>query len=115
MTTLQALTTALLLSRSAADVRGARPEDDARGRRLRRNIFASAEPAVSGGDASDEEVVGKATRIIGGSRAESTRYPYSVSLQDRIGHYCGGSLIAPNIILTGKRCCVADDVLARRQ
>ena len=37
------------------------------------------------------------TRVIGGTNAEDGRYNYAVSLQDSYGHYCGGSLIAPNV------------------
>ena len=37
------------------------------------------------------------TRVIGGTTAEDGRYNYAVSLQDAYGHYCGGSLIAPNV------------------
>ena len=37
------------------------------------------------------------TRVIGGTTAEDGRYNYAVSLQDSYGHYCGGSLIAPNV------------------
>lgn len=43
-------------------------------------------------------------RIIGGSPANSGRYRYSVSLQDRIGHFCGGSLIAPDTVLSAAHC-----------
>ncbi|EJK54546.1 hypothetical protein THAOC_25819 [Thalassiosira oceanica] len=35
----------------------------------------------------------KEDRIIGGSRAEKDRYPYTVSMQDG-SHFCGGSLIS---------------------
>jgi len=44
------------------------------------------------------------TRIIGGSEATEDRYSYAVSLQDRIGHFCGGSLIAKDVILTAAHC-----------
>jgi len=44
------------------------------------------------------------TRIIGGTEAYEDRFYYSVSLQDDIGHFCGGSLIAKDIILTAAHC-----------
>jgi len=43
-------------------------------------------------------------KIIGGSDAPDDRYPYMVSLQDPYSfetHICGGSLIAPDIVLSG--------------
>lgn len=43
-------------------------------------------------------------RIIGGSEAAKNRYPYSVSLQDWGGHFCGGSLIARDCVLTAAHC-----------
>jgi len=39
-------------------------------------------------------------RIIGGQVASTQKYKYSVSLQDSIGHFCGGSLICPDVVLT---------------
>lgn len=44
------------------------------------------------------------TRIIGGSEANSGRFPYAISIQDGIGHFCGGSLIAPDMVLTAAHC-----------
>jgi trypsin len=44
------------------------------------------------------------TRIIGGSQTDSKRHPYAVSIQDSIGHFCGGSLIAADMILTAAHC-----------
>ncbi|KAL7523848.1 hypothetical protein ACHAXR_001002, partial [Thalassiosira sp. AJA248-18] len=44
------------------------------------------------------------TRIIGGNEANEDRYSYAVSLQDYIGHFCGGSLIAKDVILTAAHC-----------
>ncbi len=41
-------------------------------------------------------------RIIGGIGAEG-RYPYSVSMRNSGGHYCGGSLIARDVVLTAGR------------
>jgi len=46
----------------------------------------------------------KSDRIIGGetvtSIGEEDRYPYSVSMQDGQGHFCGGSMIAADVVLT---------------
>ncbi len=44
------------------------------------------------------------SRIIGGTEAERNKYTFPVSLQDRIGHFCGGSLIARNAVLTAAHC-----------
>lgn len=44
------------------------------------------------------------TRIIGGSEANEGRYSFAVSMQDRIGHFCGGSLIAPDVVLSAAHC-----------
>jgi secreted trypsin-like serine protease len=40
------------------------------------------------------------TRIIGGSTVSIDRYSYAVSLQDNWGHFCGGALIAKDVVLT---------------
>jgi trypsin len=45
-----------------------------------------------------------ADRIIGGTQAVDGRYPYAVSLRDNLGHFCGGSLIAPNVVLSAAHC-----------
>ncbi|KAL7462188.1 hypothetical protein ACHAXS_002576 [Conticribra weissflogii] len=47
--------------------------------------------------------------IIGGVEAEKGRYPYTVSIRepwdgDYAPHFCGGSLIAPDIVLTAGHC-----------
>ena len=44
------------------------------------------------------------TRIIGGSEPDVGRYSYAVSLQDDLGHFCGGSLIAKDVVLTAAHC-----------
>jgi len=44
------------------------------------------------------------TRIIGGNQASKGRYSYAVSLQDGIGHFCGGTLIATDVVLTAAHC-----------
>ena len=43
-------------------------------------------------------------RIIGGTEAKERRYSYTVSLQDKYGHFCGGSLIAKDVVLTAAHC-----------
>jgi hypothetical protein len=44
------------------------------------------------------------SRIIGGTETERNKYTFPVSLQDQIGHFCGGSLITRNAILTAAHC-----------
>mmetsp|Transcript_8798 Transcript_8798/g.18606 ORF Transcript_8798/g.18606 Transcript_8798/m.18606 type:complete len:421 (+) Transcript_8798:343-1605(+) len=45
------------------------------------------------------------TRIIGGRSAEPDSFPYVVSIQNTIsGHYCGGSLIGRDVVLTAAHC-----------
>lgn len=44
------------------------------------------------------------TRIIGGTQATEDRFAYAVSIQDDIGHFCGGSLIAKDVVLTAAHC-----------
>ena len=38
--------------------------------------------------------------VIGGGEAEKGRHPYIVSLQNDLEHFCGASLIAPDVVLT---------------
>lgn len=50
-------------------------------------------------------VLGPQARIIGGTDTERGRYPYFVSLIDVNGrHTCGGSLVAPDVVLTAAHC-----------
>eukprot|EP00986_Skeletonema_menzelii_P004434 scaffold1493_cov147-Skeletonema_menzelii.AAC.7 len=44
------------------------------------------------------------TRIINGIEATPSRYPYIASLQVGGHHFCGGSIIAPDIVLTAGHC-----------
>lgn len=43
------------------------------------------------------------SRIIGGTESEPD-HTYIASLQDDIGHFCGGSLIAPDVVLSAAHC-----------
>lgn len=44
------------------------------------------------------------SRIINGARAPINRYQYSVSLQFFGEHFCGASLIAPDLVLSAAHC-----------
>ena len=51
-------------------------------------------------------------KIIGGQRTSNQNHPWQVSLQRSFtGHFCGGSLIQENIVLTAAHC--VDDIKAR--
>ncbi|KAL4419228.1 hypothetical protein ABPG77_010670 [Micractinium sp. CCAP 211/92] len=44
-------------------------------------------------------------RIVGGTAAPTNRYPYFASLRDSSGnHFCGATLIAPNVLVTAAHC-----------
>jgi trypsin len=66
---------------------------------------------LRGGEAENEshERVFK-ERIIGGFQTPMERYPYTVSLQSTgiDGHFCGGSLIAPDVVLSAAHCAGGD-------
>ena len=52
-----------------------------------------------------------ANHIIGGTEVREDRYPYMVSLQTILGgHWCGGSLIARDVVLTAAHCPGVDHV-----
>lgn len=55
-------------------------------------------------DQPDEPAPRPESRIIGGTPASQNEYPFAVSLQDKIGHFCGGSLIARDVVLSAAHC-----------
>ncbi len=65
-------------------------------------ISAFAE-TIRGGQNPDRDL---SPRIIGGDDTPVGRYPYVVSLQDDLSHFCGGSLIAPDVVLTAAHCSI---------
>ena len=85
---------------------GAISSDDIKSQSITHHVNSAIEEAIEGVEEDnlfEQEVsnqLKKDPRIIGGSNAGSSEFPWAVSMQDRIGHFCGGSLIASNIVLT---------------
>eukprot|EP01083_Nonionella_stella_P210808 762821_1 len=63
--------------------------------------------SLRGADNSERQLK-LGTRIIGGDKAAEGRYSYAVSLRDDVGHFCGGSLIAPDVVLSAAHCAGGD-------
>ena len=51
-------------------------------------------------------------RIINGVETNQNEYPFAVSLQDSMGHFCGGSLITKNVVLSAAHCQGGDYEIA---
>lgn len=45
-----------------------------------------------------------ASEIVGGRPAQPHAWPFMVSLQQRGGHFCGATLIAPNFVMSAAHC-----------
>lgn len=64
---------------------------------------------LRGGDGGDQQqqqsdVRTATSRIIGGTESIEGQFSYTVSLQDEFGHFCGGSLIAKDVVLSASHC-----------
>ena len=66
-----------------------------------------------GGGGSDEDL---GSLVVGGVNAQKGRYPYMVNLNNnKYGdEYCGGTLIAPNVVLSAAHCKGATTVTIGR-
>ena len=69
-------------------------------------LLLSASTASAGNlrNLAKRDLIAGNTRIIGGDEAVEDRYVYAVSLSDSYGHFCGGSLIAEDVVLSAAHC-----------
>jgi trypsin len=68
---------------------------------MRQRLRRMASTSTSSGSGSPQAM----TRIVDGLDASKDRYPYYVTLTDEdFIHRCGGSLIAPDVVLTAAHC-----------
>jgi len=70
-----------------------------RGNRLKANYNNNRLPVQD-----DREWLHDENRIIGGDEAKEDFYSFTVALQDSSGFFCGGSLIAKDVVLTAAHC-----------
>lgn len=47
-------------------------------------------------------------RVVGGENAAVGQFPHQVSLRQYTSHICGGTIIAPQMILTAAHCVTTD-------
>ena len=73
---------------------------------LDKSCIVNADGATTRGLAVQRRENSFSSRIVGGNTARNGRYPYAqISLATDTGlHQCGGSLIAPDVILTAGHC-----------
>ena len=67
-------------------------------------LLLSASTASAGNLRHAKRDLALNNRIIGGDEAREDRYAYAVSLSDEFGHFCGGSLIAEDVVLSAAHC-----------
>lgn len=77
----------------------------------RRKTFAAAALAAVVGATALVAGGGSAGAIVNGAPTPVTDAPWQVSLQNDFGHYCGGSIIDANTVLTAAH-CVTDETAA---
>ncbi|MBI4350176.1 MAG: serine protease [Elusimicrobia bacterium] len=75
------------------------------------NGLGKADVAAAGISGLELPEVPGDNKIVGGVAAEKGEFPFLVSLQDLGGHFCGGSLIAKDWVLTAEH-CVTEGVAA---
>ncbi|KAJ9600733.1 hypothetical protein L9F63_026130, partial [Diploptera punctata] len=51
----------------------------------------------------------KTRPIVGGVNADIATYPYQVSTEEATSHFCGGSIISVNWVLTAAHCMASED------
>ena len=66
-------------------------------------LFTVSQPSLIVLAKLNENSLGN-NRIIGGNEVPARRFSYTVSLADSFGSFCGGSVIAPDVILTAAHC-----------
>jgi hypothetical protein len=69
-----------------------------------RRVFAVGAALSFAACAADPDAGGGATPIVGGRAIAIEEAPWQVSLHDDFGHFCGGSILSPDWVLTAAHC-----------